>query len=289
MARRHRAARWGATALPDMRRTAVEQLREALDRPELAAERDMVGPRMERTATTLAAAELFWATEPMTRAALDASLDLPPWIPAATVPVPLGIIIWDATLPPMTSPLREYIHARWGSAARSPAGIHWAITGGELVLTPLYAVPTQPIIGIDMWEWRLPASEPVSEYTGEEGGITALFGASMSMMMIPTVATSWGDAPDGRDARLRARAGESPATVTTIDLRPLRFVPVEDAEETDRSGRQYRHRWVVRGHWRNQAHGPGRTERRPTWVPSYIKGPEGAPLLAREHVYTWRR
>lgn len=47
MARRHRAARWGATALPDMRRTAVEQLREALDRPELAAERDMVGPRVD--------------------------------------------------------------------------------------------------------------------------------------------------------------------------------------------------------------------------------------------------
>jgi hypothetical protein len=34
-------------------------------------------------------------------------------------------------------------------------------------------------------------------------------------------------------------------------------------------------RFVVRGHWRNQAHGPDRSLRRRQWIQPYYKGPEG--------------
>lgn len=37
-------------------------------------------------------------------------------------------------------------------------------------------------------------------------------------------------------------------------------------------------RWVVDGHWRNQACGPKHGERRLTWVHPYIKGPDDKPL-----------
>jgi hypothetical protein len=37
-------------------------------------------------------------------------------------------------------------------------------------------------------------------------------------------------------------------------------------------------RWVVQGHWRNQACGEGRTEQRPVWINPYLKGPETKPL-----------
>ncbi len=43
------------------------------------------------------------------------------------------------------------------------------------------------------------------------------------------------------------------------------------------------HRYVVRGHWRNQVCGPMRAERRKTWIQPYWKGPEGAE--AWQHVY----
>lgn len=41
--------------------------------------------------------------------------------------------------------------------------------------------------------------------------------------------------------------------------------------------------WVVRGHWRRQACGPGLQERRRAWVQPYWKGPVGAPRPFRGH------
>jgi hypothetical protein len=49
----------------------------------------------------------------------------------------------------------------------------------------------------------------------------------------------------------------------------------------------WQHQWWVSAHWRNQALGPGRTERQLRWIPAYIKGPEDKPIL--ERVYTVAR
>ena len=46
----------------------------------------------------------------------------------------------------------------------------------------------------------------------------------------------------------------------------------------------YSHRWVVRGHWRWQACGKGRKDRRLTWISPHVKGPEDAPLIEVEQV-----
>ena len=43
-------------------------------------------------------------------------------------------------------------------------------------------------------------------------------------------------------------------------------------------------RFTVRGHWRNQPFGPGRTERRRRWIAPYWKGPENASV-AIERLY----
>jgi len=40
----------------------------------------------------------------------------------------------------------------------------------------------------------------------------------------------------------------------------------------------WRHRWMVRAHWRMQPFGPGSQQRRPTLIAPYLKGPDGAPL-----------
>ena len=49
---------------------------------------------------------------------------------------------------------------------------------------------------------------------------------------------------------------------------------------------EWTHRWLVRGHWRNQPYKGenGETEYRYIWIHPHIKGPEDAPLLIREHV-----
>jgi hypothetical protein len=41
--------------------------------------------------------------------------------------------------------------------------------------------------------------------------------------------------------------------------------------------------FLVRGHWRQQAHGPGRSLRTPKWIKPFWKGPEEARVLLRAH------
>lgn len=48
-------------------------------------------------------------------------------------------------------------------------------------------------------------------------------------------------------------------------------------------GWKVRARFTVRGHWRHQAHGPGRALRRRQWIAPFWKGPAGAEAWA--HVY----
>ena len=71
-----------------------------------------------------------------------------------------------------------------------------------------------------------------------------------------------------------------------ISLHAPKHVAIVDADD---SGRVHTHRWMVRGHWRNQQHGPNRSRRSVRWIPSYIKGPPGKPLNETERVWAWRR
>jgi hypothetical protein len=87
-----------------------------------------------------------------------------------------------------------------------------------------------------------------------------------------------------RHARKRLRrAGHEAAVVRVIELRR----PTRDAD-TDPSGREYHHQWIVRGHWRQQWY-PARQVHRPVWIAPHVKGPEGAPLLGGEKVHAWVR
>lgn len=55
------------------------------------------------------------------------------------------------------------------------------------------------------------------------------------------------------------------------------------------TNREYRHRWMVRGHWRNQPYlKDGETAYRRAWIAPYLKGPSGAPLLTSPKVYAAR-
>lgn len=71
------------------------------------------------------------------------------------------------------------------------------------------------------------------------------------------------------------------------DVRVIRLrrgvTATRDAEEPADGGRAWRHRWVVRGHWRNQWY-PSLGDHRPKWIAPYLKGPTDAPLLGGEKV-----
>lgn len=61
-----------------------------------------------------------------------------------------------------------------------------------------------------------------------------------------------------------------------VQLRHRGYGP--ESREAGDGGRAYRHRWFVRGHWRNQFY-PSRQANRPIWIDTHIKGPDGAPII----------
>ncbi len=79
------------------------------------------------------------------------------------------------------------------------------------------------------------------------------------------------------------------STVKVIHLR--RSERRERIGEPEESTRQYLCRWVVDGHWRNQACGPQFSQRKLIYVLPYVKGPDDQPLMAhkRERIFAVNR
>lgn len=78
------------------------------------------------------------------------------------------------------------------------------------------------------------------------------------------------------------------STVRTVLLRHKYRVHKDGTPvQSEPSGRRYdKCRWLVSGFWRQQVCGPGRSERRPTWVAPFVKGPQNAPMkLAKDTIY----
>jgi hypothetical protein len=75
------------------------------------------------------------------------------------------------------------------------------------------------------------------------------------------------------------------STVTCASLRRNRY---RSEEEREAEARDYSHRWIVRGHMRNQPIGPrnakGGQKHMRVWIAPYVKGPEDKPLVLKDRV-----
>jgi hypothetical protein len=78
--------------------------------------------------------------------------------------------------------------------------------------------------------------------------------------------------------------------VTVIHLRKRKAAVVDGEEQHI----EWSHSWLVRGHWRQQWYGPKNGDENerfqvPIWIHPHLKGPEDAPLLVRDHIYSLDR
>jgi len=89
--------------------------------------------------------------------------------------------------------------------------------------------------------------------------------------------------PTRSERREAARGGDAVEDVTFVDLR--RVAATVGGEGAARDV-HWRHQWIVRGHLRAQWY-PSERAHHVIYVPPYVKGPEGAPLL--EHVNRVKR
>jgi len=129
---------------------------------------------------------------------------------------------------------------------------------------------------------------PVGELDDEVRTLAVTLWSAWQLMYQPTLAERSRAEIDRGVRRAYARADRPEPEVTIVDLRSL-YRPADPDHQARVEPGRYSHRWVVTGHWRDQPHGPGRSLRKRIWIPDYIKGPDGAPLLTRERVNVWRR
>lgn len=280
---------WAATEMPRWRQGLIKAL---------AADPD----RYRGWPGRLAEADLYWVTRDMTMVAYDAIEHVAPFIPAAVVPSPTGLLLWNAQLP--TVPLTREGMRQWRGKHPPAAGVIWAQHSGRIDLwllarldvtaelfqdTSFRPHPDTPMV-LPVTELTLgPASETVDLSDGDEWpradvrDMVGLVVMTWELMQQPTVATP--RRVTGAGGSSRAFTTQTRA-VTIVDLRRMEYVR-EDHEPS--TGRSYRHRWLVGTHPRMQPYGPGRSLVKRIWIAPYIKGPEGAPLVQRERVHVWRR
>lgn len=244
--------------------------------------------------TTLAAAEMYWVSADMTALALEAAVDVPGFNPATDLPAPHGFMVLEQPLPALRTWVFDTDYRKQDVDLEVDL-LTWTTIGTQIRIESFCRNEKVPN-AIDNGNWF----EPVWYHTGYADGLyefdhpdavemttrlMSFLAAAALLMASPGVADRKTFSPKTKAARKDAKKGRS-ANVTVIDLHAPKTVNTGDADE---SGRVFTHRWMVRGHWRNQPHGPNRSKRSVRWIPSYIKGPAGKPLRETERVWAWRR
>ena len=258
-------------------------------------------------------ADMYWVTDPMARIALDASQDIPR-VTTDDMPSPNGLIVLEKPLPDID--LRETgqvvgitIYDRRTSVRKpdfyGPVAVDailWSAAGEDVFIflfaksarlpgTSLKGAP--PLELISVLHVTIPkVFEEDAERRGNAiaHGVIAWLATAWHLMTIPTTASvtpATVAKPKKPGVSKNTQEPRQVRDVKIVDLRPLHHHSEETAKAGDRNTPG--HRWVVRGHWRNQPYGKKRAKRRVQWVESYIKGPDGAPLVERAIVNVWRR
>lgn len=281
-----RSADWRVSAVPELRSillAEIEELHTGAMSGSWAADR--------KKATAFGAGEMYWVSADMVGLALDAAGDVPGFHPATDLPAPNGFMVLEKSLPELPSWILD------GDGKQIDVGLEvdlltWATVGDQIRI--------ESYCRADRFPDAQGFLEPVWYHTGTADGLyefdapgaiastvqlMSFFAAAALLMASPGVADKSTVVPKTKAARKDAKKGRS-GNVTVIDLHAPKHVATG---ETDESGRVYTHRWMVRGHWRNQPHGPNRSRRSIRWIPSYIKGPAGMPLKETERVWAWRR
>lgn len=139
-----------------------------------------------------------------------------------------------------------------------------------------------PLVPGFNYEWRF--GEPTWDKDGRSPQIDRFVKAlwTISAQTIAKVETM-----SSRTSRRDAQRHPLPddGGVRVITLRQLR-PPVSDGQPV--ANIEWKHRWIVSGHWRNQ-YLPGSGTHRLQWIHPHVKGPEDRPLLVRDEVVYVRR
>lgn len=226
--------------------------------------------------------KLYWISEDFTSLATIAGQDLTELtLTSEDLPSRFGLLVW-------ARPIGEIKRPAGMAGLRA---VSWTPVPGGLWLNvyfqaddadPLYNVEYRqefgyfqsPSLGTGIpWD---ETGEVTDSMRTDNQFILTLFSTFFLMRQPGVVVES--EAPvDKKLIRSLKRSGYKIPDVRVVDLRRhVRGKPESVEEAAER--RKISVRFMVRGHWKNQAYGPARSLRRPIYISPFIKGPDDAPL-----------
>lgn len=318
-------SKWGPALVPALRAETAEGFRVRgtqgrnvfaeygqFGSAEVSAGIQEAARKMTTFADDLEGCDLYWVSDAMAQMALEASHKMP-LIDPADRPSRSGFLCFQKPLPPLPVVDGGWVRDAQGQVVEEVAaeGVVWVQHGDEIDVSLMVRpdryestfeqrteglgwapLPFDEALVVTIPQGGIPdLNEPGSHgIEPRYAPVTAFVGAMWHLMSRDDLADTSQITPapiqgrgGARSAGSRQGRGGRPP-VTLVDMKPLR----QERAQADRSGRVYTRRFVVSGHWRNQAYGPERKARRTTWIAPYIKGPKDAPLESRERVTVWR-
>lgn len=230
-------------------------------------------------------AQLWWVSRDMTRLAEDTvqAGDFPEPDP----PAQCGMFFFEGDV--------QHISFRFdndGFGETRVAAILWQDVGRESVKISVF---TDNPVGIremhaDLFGLPIVSLAPsvVRENDGSFRWLCGLLRAVWALSAEPHICEAKPAKPDMAHP-LPQRFDPEIRKVKMLVLRENLHRPGGSADDDERVRREYSHRFIVRGFWRDQAYGPNHSLRRRQWIPPFVKGPADKPLVCKETVRIWRR
>lgn len=230
-------------------------------------------------------AQLWWISRDMAKLAADtaAASDYPKNRPPAAT----GMMFIDGGLPVDASPV---------GFRTSVAGFFWVAQPGETAVFPLTG-DTATLERTGAAEAGLPVStmpltgalpDAVNASPALQQAWVDFAQAVWALSAEPHICEAKPAKPDMAHP-LPQRFDPEIRKVKMLVLRENLHRPGGSADDDERVRREYSHRFIVRGFWRDQAYGPNHSLRRRQWIPPFVKGPADKPLVCKETVRIWRR
>lgn len=267
----------------------------------------------------LNAAALYSMTADMTRLAIAAATSVSDWsVTPDDLPAEQGLIVFDHPIGQYTNPIGsvDIVACSWGRSphcepddgavwltfwsARNTAGLteHFAAQGedAERVDTAIADIP--PLLwdneALLCWDAGQPEI-PMQTRAVATKDISGIVAAPTTLPWIQIIRAAWviitqpnisevteQQAP--RPERRRAeRAGRPLAPVRVVSIH-RRANPDQGGTQDGDHGRKIGVRFLVGAHIRNQAYGPGRTQRRRILILPHWRGPEDGPVHHSDRV-----
>lgn len=230
-------------------------------------------------------AQLWWVSRDMTRLAEDTvqAGDFPEPDP----PAQCGMIFFEGDV--------QHISFRFdndGSGETRVAALLWQDVGRESVKISVFTDNPVGIREMHADSFGLPvvslAPSVVRENDGSFQWLCGLLHAVWALSAEQHICEAKPAKPDMAHP-LPQRFDPEIRKVKMLVLRENLHRPGGSAYDDERVRREYSHRFIVRGFWRDQAYGPNHSLRRRQWIPPFVKGPADKPLICKETVRIWKR